>query len=123
MRRGSSGRADETCATRIGRRPFAPDCGFDDEDEGDAVGVTVGNRPVKFGGVIVVPATGTSVVGRVGIGLEVGGGGVDVMDPTDVVIDAPDGESPVALTVTEKVIGTPGVALGRTLSVTFSSRA
>ena len=70
-----------------------------------------------------MPATGTSVVGSVGIGLEVGGGGVELIDPTDVVIDAPDGESPVALTVIEKVMGAPGVAFGRTLSATFNSRA
>lgn len=86
--------------------------------------MTVGNRPDRLGGVTVVPASGTSVAGRVGIGLDVGGGaGEELFDPTDVVTAAPAGESDAAVTVIEKVMAAPGVALALTLSATLSSMA
>lgn len=118
MSRGSSGRAEETWVARTGLRLCAGELG--DPDEGDAgCGVTVGNRPARFGGVIVAPGTGASVVvGTVGTGEDVGAG--PPACPTDVVTDASAGDSEVPLTVIAKVIGTPGVAFPLTLSVTFS---
>jgi hypothetical protein len=85
--------------------------------------VTVGNRPLRLGGVIVEPATGSSVVGgSVGSGLDVGAG-LPLACPTAVVTEASAGDSEVPLTVIVNVIGTPGVALALTLSVTFSPKA
>lgn len=121
IRRGSSGTAEETWVALAGRRLRDPDVAADDVGE-DGCGVTVGNRPDRLGGVIVVPGTGTSVVGgSVGTGVDVGAGLPAC--PTDVVTDAAAGDSAVPLTEIMKVIGTPGVAFALTLPATFSSMA
>lgn len=123
MRRGSSGTAEETSVARTVLRALAAD---DDGSDEEGLGVTVGNRPFRLGGLTVVPAIGASVGGS---GKVVGGGGGVVVGgglvlaPTEVVTDAPAGDNAVPLTVTEKVIGAPVLALGLTLSVTFSSIA
>lgn len=120
MRRESSGRAEDTWVTLVGFRSCEPAARDGEGDVG--CGVTVGNRPARFDGVIVEPAIGASVTGgRVGTGA---GGGAGLPGcPTDVITEAPAGESEVALTDTAKVIGAPGVALALILSVTFSLTA
>lgn len=62
MSRGSIGKADETWVALAGLRLCAVTPGA--VDEGDVgCGVTVGNRPVRLGGVIVAPGAGTSDAG------------------------------------------------------------
>src|SRR6266581_1785324 len=87
MRRGSSGSADEVCVIPASLRARV---GLAD---GDGCGVTVGNRPDRPCGVIVVPDSGTSVDGGSG------GTGVGVGDrppcpgwPTTVATAASAGE-------------------------------
>jgi hypothetical protein len=87
--------------------------------EGDATGVTVGNRPDNPPGVIVAPGSGTSVVGGIGGGLD----GGTMPCPTTAATAASAGETPVALTVTASAIGLPILAVGLIGSVTISSNA
>ncbi len=122
IRRGSSGRADEVCVTPASLLAFAALDG-----DGDGRGVTVGNRPVRPAGVIVVPGTGANVGGGSAGGVD---GGVDGGPeppwpgcPTTMVTAASAGESDLAATVTASVIALPAVAVDLIRSATFSSNA
>ena len=115
IRRGSNGSADEAWVIPASLRARL---GLLD---GEACGVTVGNRPDSPAGVIVAPGIGASVVGgSVGSGFDVG---VPPAWPTTVVIAASAGESDAPLTVTASVIGSPALAVALTWSVIISSNA
>ena len=93
------------------------------DGDGDGRGVTVGNRPVRPAGVIVVPRTGANVGGGSAGGVD---GGVEPPwpgCPTTMVTAASAGESDLAATVTASVIALPAVAVDLIRSATFSSNA
>src|SRR5262249_19334771 len=121
MSRVSSGRDAETWATLVRLPEEDDELGLSGVTAGVADGVTVGNRPLRVGGVMTAPG-GTSVTGGTG------GRGGKIVSPlprlvTIVVTVAVAGDRELPLTVTVRLIGSPGCAVFLTWSVTSISVA